>query len=146
MAIFQFKMKIHLLIIFLPIVFAAKKIFSINHIENCANEKGKLPILINFKANNTNIPNTIFFSGNLEVVEKVPGPLEVSFEVNRCDLKAEKCERYNGMKVSKIKLVKCEFWDIFLFFNEFKSLQRSANFWITKMDFSRKFLMPSNHD
>lgn len=48
------------------------------------------------------IANKIFYSGHLEVTEKVPGPLELSIEVNRCDTEMKKCEKHPTQKFSNI--------------------------------------------
>lgn len=66
---------------------------------NCPGEEN-LSCSLHFDVNNTaNIPNKIFFSAHIDVIEKVPAPFEFAYEVNRCDLKAEKCEKYSSMKV-----------------------------------------------
>lgn len=81
-------------------VFAATKNFAIEYVVDCPGEKN-LSISANFNVNNTlNIPNKIFFSAQLDVTEKVPAPIEFAYEINRCDLKGEKCEKYSNMKVS----------------------------------------------
>jgi hypothetical protein len=81
-------------------VFAAMKNYAVEHVADCPGEE-KLSISAHFNTNNTaNIPNKIFFSGYLEAFEKVPAPLDFAFEINRCDLKGEKCEKYAVMKVS----------------------------------------------
>lgn len=97
------EMKFHLIfLVFFPLslVLAAKKIFQIDHAVDCP-ESEHLAIHTFVEVNNTaNVPNKIFFSGYLEVKEKVVGPLEFNYEVNRCDLKAEKCEKFTGIKVN----------------------------------------------
>lgn len=95
-------MKTQFFLLFLPaLVFGASKNFAIEYVVDCPGEEG-LPITSQFNVNNTsNIANKIIFSAQLNVAEKVPGPLEFVFEVNRCDLKGEKCEKYSSIKVSK---------------------------------------------
>ena len=97
-------MKFYLIfLVFFPsssLVLAAKKNFHIEHAVDCP-ESVNLAIHSFVEVNNTaNVANKIFFSGYLEVREKVVGPLEFNYEVNRCDLKAEKCEKYTGIKVN----------------------------------------------
>lgn len=92
-------MKIQLFIAFLPTVFAASKVFTLDYAVDCPNENN-LPISTHFAIDNSStVPNKIFYSGYLEVNEKVSAPFEFAYEINRCDLKAEKCERYSSMKV-----------------------------------------------
>lgn len=92
-------MKIVITLISLPFVLAAFRNLEIQHIINCPG-KNDLPLNFHVKVNNTVlVPNRIIFSGYLESMEKINGPLDLSFEINRCDLKSENCERFTGIKV-----------------------------------------------
>lgn len=78
--------------------FAAQKIYEITQCDNC---QGNQPIMTVLEiTNGTLVPNKAQFSGYLEVKEKISGPLEFSFDANRCDFAMKKCEKYNTMKVS----------------------------------------------
>lgn len=88
------------LIITPSLILAAQKNFQVEHAEDCPGME-HLPIHSVISVNNSaNLPNKIFYSGFIEVKEKIPGPLEFTFEVNRCNPKAENCEKYTGMKVT----------------------------------------------
>ena len=49
---------------------------------------------------NLNKPNKIYAFGYANVTEKINYPVEFSYELNRCDLKNSKCEKFETMKVS----------------------------------------------
>lgn len=89
----------HLCVLFLGTAFAVQKKFIINHWENCPDKTRLCDIHLDINQSD-NIPNKILFSGYVNVSEKIPGPLELSYETNRCDLDMKKCEPYGGMKVN----------------------------------------------
>lgn len=92
-------MKIFIGLIYLPYIFAAKKNYEVQHVISCPGEDNT-PLEIHVEVNNTTmIPNRVFISGYVEAKEKVSGPLDLSFEANRCNLKSENCEKYTGLKV-----------------------------------------------
>lgn len=92
------KMKVLLIILVITSqAFAALKLFEMQKWDNCP---GKRQIDIFVEVNNTvPVPNKMFFSGHLDVLEKVTGPLEISFETNRCEHNMEKCEKFSAFKV-----------------------------------------------
>lgn len=92
-------------LIFPSVILCAKKHFLIEHAVDCPGTEN-LPIHSFIEVNNSaNVPNKIYFSGYIEVKEKITGPLDFVYEVNRCDLKAENCEKFTGMKVIKFLLL-----------------------------------------
>lgn len=79
------------------IIFAAQKIYEVSKVTNCP---GDQPILASIVAENiSTTPNKIEFSAQLDVSEKVPGPLEFIFDSNKCDLSMKKCEKFTSLKV-----------------------------------------------
>lgn len=92
-------MKYFCALFLLPIVLAAKKSFEIQHIVDCPGGDD-LPLSFHAEINNTVIiPNQIIFAAYLEAKEKITGPIDLSLEINRCDLKSENCEKITGIKV-----------------------------------------------
>lgn len=137
----QREMKFYLIfLVFFPsFILAAKKHFHIEHAVDCP-ESENLPIHTYVEVNNTaNVPNKIFFSGYLEIKEKVLGPLEFNYEVNRCDLKAEKCEKFTAMKVKSFHLQNFKLISINFSCKEF------ANLSIPRMECLQISYMPLIH-
>lgn len=96
------KFPVFLLFVLLPLVLGAKKNFVVEHAVDCPGTEN-LPIHTFVNVNKTaNVPNKIYFSGYIEVKEKISGPLDFNYEINRCNLNAENCERYTGMKVRNL--------------------------------------------
>lgn len=76
----------------------ASKLYEIQKFENC---QGDQPVISHFELKNgTTVPNKIALGGYLEVTEKIPGPLEMSIDANRCDHSMKKCEKFSSTKVS----------------------------------------------
>lgn len=48
------------------------------------------------------VENKIIFSGQLDLVEEIRGPLELVVELNRCDVEMKKCEKIPTMKFTKL--------------------------------------------
>ena len=94
-------MKILILLIFFRIANAAKKNFSIEFFVDCPGRD--LPLSIQIKVNSSlNKANKIWADGYLEAKEKVNGPFEMIFEINRCDLANQNCEVYSKLKVKRL--------------------------------------------
>lgn len=84
----------------ITIASAAQKIYEVLHFDNC---KGDQPMIVTFTIKNGSLtPNKSQMSGYFETREKVPGPIEFSFESNRCDFSMNKCEKFSTMKVFEI--------------------------------------------
>lgn len=61
------------------------------------------PILIDIKAVNSSIANTVYFSMKLNVQEEVNGaPPEMILVVEQCDLKKKRCEHYQNISINEL--------------------------------------------
>ena len=77
--------------------FAASRLYDLQKFDNCKEDQ---QITLHMTVNNsTAIPDKISFKGYLEVTEKIPGPLEITIDSNRCDHSMKKCERFSSIKV-----------------------------------------------
>ncbi len=47
-----------------------------------------------------NKPNKVYATGYVTVSEKINGPIDILYDINRCDLSNENCEKYSSMKAS----------------------------------------------
>lgn len=79
---------------------AILKIYDVTRIKNCAGDQPIQTTL--WIGNGTLNPNKVFFSGEMAVRDKVLGPLELSFETNRCDFEMKKCEKFSLIRVGHI--------------------------------------------
>lgn len=105
----------------MPIILAANRMFEIQHVVNCPGEED-LPLKVYGVVNNTvMVPNRVFLSGYMEAREKVSGPIDLSSEDIRCDLKSQNCEKYFSLKVTFI-LILIFFILLFFRFQEYAEL------------------------
>lgn len=74
--------------------------FVIRSFENCP---GNQPLKFFFETNETaTVSKQLLVSGHLDVTKEVKGPMELTVELNKCDMSLKKCEKFTTLKVSKL--------------------------------------------
>lgn len=60
--------------------------------ENCPGNQS-IKFYVNVKTDSVGVATKLVYSGYLDVTQTVPGPLDLSLDINRCDISMKKCEK-----------------------------------------------------